>query len=151
MPATRLCIIHNLDSGGEIKRRIESSALADAFSSVSSNAEAGPHRLIDAATHFVVVLTEDSVTPGEESLEHLERALETRRPIEFIFKPPFFEAHKWKAPASIQQILNNHEAIQFRELEYEIKVVCSELAMRLMRGVPPPAPQAIGSGTDKDW
>ena len=103
----------------------------DATSEVWSSADDDAEALIQKATHFVVVLTEDSVKPGKVSLQHLQLAMETKRPMEFIFKPPFFEHHKRYAPAEVQELLNNREALQYRELEYESEVVLAEVVTRL--------------------
>jgi len=132
----------------------------DATSEVWSSADDDAEALIQKATHFVVVLTEDSVKPGKVSLQHLQLAMETKRPMEFIFKPPFFEEHKKHAPPEVQDLLNNREALQHRELEYETEVVLAEVVTRLTgkaigphqtanQGVPSPDHQHESNGQQR--
>ena len=133
MPGTagmRGFIIFNTESGEGIKLAMEA-VLEGQCESVSSSSDSDPEALIDDATHFIVALTKDSVTPGQASLRHLERALTRKLPLELIFRPPFFEEDKCKAPPHVKELLNNREALQYRDLAYERDVLVTEVVQRL--------------------
>lgn len=130
MSSANIFIIYNTASGEEIKQSMQT-VLESCCNNVWSSSDQPAH--IDTATHFVVLLTEEAVTPGQESLEQLQDALVLNRPIEYIFQAPFFEEHICKAPDAVKEELNNKEALQYRALAYENEVMCQEILSRLHR------------------
>jgi len=130
-------IVHN-QSGSAISDTIEEFMKSRCRSVCSSGMLGSSATLIDEATHIVVVLTKDAVTPGQQSVEHLQHALQTRRPIQYIFKRPFFEQEKHKAPEDIKRALNNNEALHYHDLQYEQQAMLEEVMVRLSKGFAPP-------------
>lgn len=152
MADSHIFIVYNLETGEEIKQHLEG-CLQRFCGKVSSSADSEPEGLIRDATHFVALLTEDVVSPGEESLAQMELTLSQGRPMEFVFRPPFFEDHMGAAPSAVQDALRGKEALENRSLEYEREGMVTELLKRLLSnatalsdaslttlhdGVPPP-------------
>ena len=150
MADARVFICYNPFSGEEIKQQVEG-FLQTYCASVTSSSDAETEALIQAATHYVALLTEESVTPGEDSLAHMQMASSQGRPLEFVFRQPFFEEHMGAAPEDIKETLRGKEALAYRGQDYERKGMLRELLTRLSKATsttqiglnsdaPPPPP-----------